>query len=81
MAIKWTEGRYGFDNAKVGPFEIAVGWASSADKFGIEIPAIGIRIKGFDSMDVAKARAEVELRKALTAALRVLGPAAPEVGG
>lgn len=81
MAIKWSEGRYGSERASIGPFDMVVHWVSSADKFGLEIPSIGIRIRGFAEMDAAKSRAEAELRKALKGALALLGDDAPKGGG
>lgn len=81
MAIKWSEGRYGSERASVGAFELTVHWVSSADRFGLEIPALGIRVRGFPEMDAAKARAEAELRKALTGALALLGDVAAKGGG
>lgn len=80
MAIKWTPVKYGFTNARIGAFSIAAGWDHGA--YIAEIRDLGIRVADLPSLEAAKTRAEAELRKALTAALRAMGDeAAPKGGG
>jgi len=79
MPIKWMEGKYASDKADVGVIRLNASYGMfKGDGYVAEIPAFGIRVKGLPDMDAAKSRAESELRKALEAAIKALGPASKE---
>lgn len=72
--VKWSDARYGYERATVGPFTLTVGWGSRNDQFIAEISPLDIRSKGLADMDAAKAKAEAMLRHALMKALGELEP-------
>lgn len=61
--IEWSPLRYGFTRASVGHFDLSAGWDIGA--YIAEVDGM-IRVKGLPSLEAAKARALLELRKALT---------------